>query len=158
MPKDIGRWVGSAFATLPTENAVLSELLILAAGGHDYDKALYDRPTEKMMAQIQAATDVALEFPDEFPPLYAFLTTADLSFKTLKEETQKTLSASRAEVANAAQPGSDADLWQKGKDGVRARAVVSRTEASADGEAHAIEHGGARLRACLRLALGACSP
>lgn len=55
-------------------NPVLSELLLLAAGAHSNPRALYDQPVEKMMGQIQAAANVALEYPKEYPHLYAWLT------------------------------------------------------------------------------------
>lgn len=54
-------------------NRTLDELLVLATGGHDDGDALYDQPVEKMMAQVQAAANIAIQFPQEFPHLYAFL-------------------------------------------------------------------------------------
>jgi len=53
---------------------VLAELEILAAGGHDSAEALYDQPIEKVMGQLQAAANVAIEFPLLYPSLYGFLT------------------------------------------------------------------------------------
>jgi hypothetical protein len=55
-------------------NSTLSELLLLSAGGHDEANALYDQPVEKMMGQIQAAVNVAMDFPQEYPHLYTFIT------------------------------------------------------------------------------------
>ena len=55
-------------------DAVLSELLLLAAGAHSNPRALYDQPVEKMMGQVQAAANVALEYPQEYPHLYDWLT------------------------------------------------------------------------------------
>jgi hypothetical protein len=55
-------------------NATLSELLLLSAGGHDEANALFDQPVEKMMGQIQAAVNVAMDFPQEYPHLYGFIT------------------------------------------------------------------------------------
>lgn len=50
------------------------ELLVLAVASVDSADALFDQPTDKMMGQIQAASNVALDFPDLYPNLYAFLT------------------------------------------------------------------------------------
>lgn len=55
-------------------NPVLAELLLLAVGGDRYWRTLYDQPVEKMMGQIQAAANVALEYPKDYPHLYAWLT------------------------------------------------------------------------------------
>lgn len=52
---------------------VLSELLNLSAGGVEWAKALYDQPAGKMMGQLQAAANVALDFPTVYPSLYNFL-------------------------------------------------------------------------------------
>lgn len=90
--KDLVNWcIGEAFGNPIVEEAVLGELLLLAAGGHDYDKALYDQPIEKMMAQIQAAANVALEFPNEYPSLYGFLTQSDVRDKKLSTATEATI-------------------------------------------------------------------
>ena len=96
--KDLLNWTsGEAIGAQKIEQPVLGELLLLAAGGHDYDKALYDQPTEKMMAQVQAAANVALEFPNEYPSLYAFLTASDIRDKKLSTAAMATV-ATNAEV------------------------------------------------------------
>lgn len=59
---------------------VLQELLLLAIGSHSDPDALYDQPIEKMMGQIQAAANLALEYPAEYPNLYAWLTTVPESY------------------------------------------------------------------------------
>lgn len=63
----IAAWTGGS-------PAVESELLTLAAGGPDNAATLYDQPSGKMMGQIQAAANVALDFPTVYPALYGFLT------------------------------------------------------------------------------------
>jgi hypothetical protein len=50
------------------------ELLVLSVADVESSKALFDQPTDKMMGQIQAATNVAIDFPDLYPNLYDFLT------------------------------------------------------------------------------------
>jgi len=52
---------------------VLAELLDLSIGGPSFAPALFDQPVEKMMGQIQAAANVALEYPNRYPDLYRFL-------------------------------------------------------------------------------------
>ena len=78
----VGDWTGTAkglgisacFAG-SRPNPVLAELLLLAVGGARHWRSLFDQPVEKMMGQIQAAANVALEYPNEYPHLYAWLTT-----------------------------------------------------------------------------------
>lgn len=53
---------------------VLAQLMTLAVGGGGTANALFDQPTNKMMGQIQAAANTALDFPDRFPAFYRFLT------------------------------------------------------------------------------------
>jgi hypothetical protein len=50
------------------------ELLMLAVGGGGTANALFDQATNKMMGQIQAAANTALDFPQRYPSLYSFLT------------------------------------------------------------------------------------
>jgi len=56
------------------QDAARAELELLAAGAHADPAALYDQPVEKMMGQVQAAANLALEYPEEYPALYGFLT------------------------------------------------------------------------------------
>ncbi len=63
----ITRWIGD-------DGAVRDELLQLAVAGAKNAAALYDQASEKMMGQIQAAANVALDFPAVYPRLYGFLT------------------------------------------------------------------------------------
>jgi len=51
-----------------------AQLLMLSIGDIAKPNALFDQPANKMMGQIQAAAGVAIDFPDRFPEVYAFLT------------------------------------------------------------------------------------
>lgn len=62
----VTRWVKGA--------APQEELLALAAGGTRNANILYDQPSERMLGQIQAAANVALDFPSVYPNIYEFLT------------------------------------------------------------------------------------
>ncbi len=50
------------------------ELLILSVAEVESADALFDQPTDKMLGQIQAATNVVIDFPDLYPAMYDFLT------------------------------------------------------------------------------------
>lgn len=50
------------------------EFVALTTGGYESKSALFDQPIEKLMAQIQAAANMAMDFPDRYPNLYNFLT------------------------------------------------------------------------------------
>ncbi|HBH01434.1 MAG: hypothetical protein A2W08_03130 [Candidatus Rokubacteria bacterium RBG_16_73_20] len=63
----VERWLGA-------DPAVRREFLDLAAGGAAGAQALYDQPGEKLLGQMQAAVNVALDFPGVFPAYYGFLT------------------------------------------------------------------------------------
>ncbi len=52
---------------------VWNELLTLSAGVPGNEGALFDQPTGKMMGQIQAAVNIALDFPTRYVALYDFL-------------------------------------------------------------------------------------
>jgi len=54
------------------------ELLVLSAGGEQYADVLLDQPIEKMMGQIQAAANLALEYPDRYRRMYDFFTNEDM--------------------------------------------------------------------------------
>jgi hypothetical protein len=68
----IGRWLGAA----ENPDETRDELLLLAAGGLDNAAVLYNQPTGKLMGQVQAAANVALDFPDRYKWFYEFLTAA----------------------------------------------------------------------------------
>ena len=50
------------------------EMMTLAIGGGGTPNALFDQAANKMMGQIQAAANTALDFPDRYPAFYRFLT------------------------------------------------------------------------------------
>ena len=50
------------------------QLVILSIADISLQGALFDQPTEKMMGQIQAAANVALDSPNMYPDIYSFLT------------------------------------------------------------------------------------
>src|SRR4029078_10811998 len=71
------RLMGVGFDALPSANnqaSAFRELLYLAIGGESYQTALFEQAAEKMFGQIQAAVNVAMDFPDHAPNLYEFLT------------------------------------------------------------------------------------
>lgn len=74
-----------------SEPSLRKEFITLTTGGYESEDALFDQPVEKMMGQIQAAANMALDFPVEYPQLYSFLT------KVPTEPSEKV---------------SDHDLWQ----------------------------------------------
>ena len=139
--KDVSAYTNKA------DSQVLSELLLLAAGGHDYANALYDQPIEKMMAQIQSAANVALEFPNEYPALYAFLTHAELARAVLSEPARATVSGALNDRGEAVRL-SDAKSWQQGVEVVRSMQSMrlARIEPHADTAADAEAAGKARSR------------
>ena len=57
----------------PDEHDLVSQFFQLAIGGQGNAAALFEQPIEKMFGQIQAATNVALEFPHKYWAFYRFL-------------------------------------------------------------------------------------
>lgn len=79
------------------------ELLLLTVAEVDSSGALFDQPTDKMMGQIQAAANVAMDFPDVYPRLYDFLT-----------RTPESLAAERAGASRqSANTPDDAHVWRE---------------------------------------------
>ena len=71
------RLMGVGFDELPSADkpaSAFTELMHLAIGGTSYQTALFEQPVEKMFGEIQAAVNIALDFPDTAPSLYEFLT------------------------------------------------------------------------------------
>jgi len=62
----VKRWLGPR---------AYKELLSLTLGKAKNPGPLLDQPTDKLMAQLQAAANLALDFPNQFPALYEVLTT-----------------------------------------------------------------------------------
>jgi len=68
----LNQWLGT------DRPVILPELLYLAIGDKSHESVLCGQPIEKMMGQLQAAARIALDYPEEFPQLFAFLTSSDL--------------------------------------------------------------------------------
>jgi len=101
------------------------EFLELLTGGYATKRAVFDQPVEKLMAQIQSATNMTLDFPDRYPQMFRLLT------------------ARRPAHGSPAQDGqqvSDAQLWLKA-------AALRREGAEA---AHEALRAGAEARARLQ--------
>src|SRR5882724_1965917 len=74
-PRDLRSLLNSPLRSQKEKSTpVLAELELLAAGGHEPPDALYDQPVERLLGQIQAAVRVAMDFPDSYPKLFAFIT------------------------------------------------------------------------------------
>lgn len=73
----LNRWLGAE------RPAILPELLYLAIGDKVHESVLCGQPIEKMMGQLQAAARIALDYPDQFPNLFKFLTSSD--FETVQD-------------------------------------------------------------------------
>lgn len=73
----LNRWLGAG------KLAILPELLYLAIGDKMHESVLCGQPIEKMMGQLQAAARIALDYPDQFPNLFKFLTVSD--FETVQD-------------------------------------------------------------------------
>ncbi|MGA9033646.1 MAG: hypothetical protein WB402_14115 [Sulfuricaulis sp.] len=63
------RWL----ATAPDSKSAHQQLMLLAAGGPGNANVLYDQTTAKLMGQVQAAANVALDFPSKYPAFYEFI-------------------------------------------------------------------------------------
>jgi hypothetical protein len=87
----IRSWIRTQAAKGADTDRIWKELLILAAGIPENESALFDQPSGKLMGQIQAAVNVALDFPTRYAALYKFLRTPP----------------------DAEPPGDDGQLWMK---------------------------------------------
>lgn len=74
----VEQWIGK-------KGSIQIELLDLAVGGSENSNAFYDQPSEKMLGQIQAAANVALDFPTVYPSLYEFLTARSATVKQMAD-------------------------------------------------------------------------
>lgn len=112
------------------------ELLVLTVAGVDSAGALFDQPTDRMMGQIQSATNVVMDFPMLYPELYEFLTGEPSSAAAARETELSGKTRGKT---------SDAEVW---------REFAIRLEAS-DGEGGAgappLEGIGRATRARTRL-------
>ena len=111
----IAAWTGGS-------GAVESELLALAAGGPDSAASLYDQPSGKMMGQIQAAANVALDFPTVYPALYGFLTEgSSMVGATSDRDRWKTFAARMSEAPPPAGERGAVDVDARASTQARAR-------------------------------------
>lgn len=76
-----------------------AELLELAAGGKEDAAALFEQSSGKLLGQIQAAANVALDFPAAYPRLYAFLARPDPGATRRASDDDVWASFCRAELA-----------------------------------------------------------
>ena len=97
----VTRWVGPPKA--------YTELLALAVGGSGSKNALYDQPTNKMMGQIQAAANTAMDFPTRYGALYEFLTAPPTETSETPETKDPKAAQQNATDAKAAER--DERLW-----------------------------------------------
>ena len=86
----IERWL----ATAPDSKAAHQQLMLLAAGGPRNANVLYDQPAAKLMGQVQAAANVALDFPSKYSAFYEFI-------------------AAMPQVRELRDGGDDAKLWRR---------------------------------------------
>ena len=81
-------------ATAPESTVAQQQLMLLAAGGPGNANVLYDQTTAKLMGQIQAAANVALDFPSKYPAFYEFI-------------------AAIPEIREMRDDGDDAKIWRR---------------------------------------------
>ncbi|HQS57605.1 MAG TPA: hypothetical protein PLU16_02535 [Gallionellaceae bacterium] len=104
------------------------ELMVLAAGGEQNANVLFDQPTERMMGQIQAAANMALDYPDRYPHTYKFFSQEDLQMMSL-------------------QPGGlprDSELWERFATGM-AHSGQRAIEAQQESESRAAQQARVRI-------------
>ncbi len=111
------RMMGVAFDGMPSAGdpgAAFNELLHLAIGGVAYQTALFEQAPEKMFGQIQAAVNVAMDFPDIAPNLYEFLTHEPGTERNGAIRVASRLEeAKTAAATGAAAPANDQDRWSR---------------------------------------------
>jgi hypothetical protein len=111
----VTRWVGG--------NAqVLNELLALAIGGSENANAFYDQPTAKMLGQLQAASNVALDFPTVYPALYSFLSAGSASVGQTTDEARWRSFAPRIAQGVPTDPAAKAQFEADSRESTQARA------------------------------------
>jgi len=131
--------MGVGFTDLPSAGrptGAFKQLLDLAIGGAEYQTALFEQAPEKMFGQIQAAVNVAMDFPQVAPDLYEFLT--------------RDPDSPRAGMARIAMQRTDAnrkdqDVWRGFAADLNAGRVNPRTEVPAE-KAKYLEANQARQR------------
>jgi hypothetical protein len=78
-----------------------NELLVLTVADVDSADALFDQPVDKMMGQVQAAANVATDFPDVYSKFYDFLSKIPEPYASVNKN----------KAAGADIP-SDAEVWK----------------------------------------------
>lgn len=63
-----------------SDTTCFNQLLALTVTDQDAQEALFDQPTDKLMAQVQAAVNVVIDFPDTYPEFYKFFTQVPVPF------------------------------------------------------------------------------
>lgn len=111
----IDRWIEG-------NDAVRLELLVLAAGGAENASALYDQPSEKMLGQIQAAANVALDFPQVYPDFYALLTRGSATVDANADHERWRRFAPRMAQGIPTEPTAKAQFEADARDSTQARA------------------------------------
>ena len=111
----VERWVGR-------DAAVLEQLLSLAIGGSDNASALYDQPAGKMLGQLQAAANVALDFPAVYPAFYEFLTARATTLGRVNDRDKWKNFAQRMIQGIPTDPTAKAAFEQESREGTQARA------------------------------------
>ena len=96
------------------------QLLDLAIGGVEYQTALFEQAPEKMFGQIQAAANVAMDFPAKAPHLFEFLTHDPTEQKSGSERV--------AMKARATVPTTDQDIWSRFAEELNAGRVDPHTK------------------------------
>lgn len=102
------------------------ELLSLTLGRAKNPGPLLDQQTDKLMAQLQAAANLSLDFPNEFPALYDVLTTL-ANGKRTDAATWKAFSAAvEAGTLNPSDPAKAAQVAAATRARTRLDHVVAR--------------------------------
>lgn len=104
----------NALPSAAQPDAAFTQLLRLAIGGEEYQTALFEQAPEKMFGQIQAAVNIALDFPDTAPDLYEFLT-HDPAWPTkgVERVARKVAMANAAAEAKHEAQRPDQDVWRE---------------------------------------------
>ena len=73
-----------------SDSESFNELLILTVTDIDIidQEALFDQPIDKMMAQVQSAVNIAVDFPDTYIKLYQFFTNVPIGSEDERTDAQ----------------------------------------------------------------------
>jgi hypothetical protein len=124
-------------------DTVYRQLLALAASDVKSDSGLFDQSTDKMMGQVQAAANVAMDFPTTYSALYAFLTHPPEAPPPVDD------GATKQKAATGADPtATDQALWGRFAAKMQeAPEVMARAAVTSDGPtAESIAANNARAR------------